>query len=80
MQLKINTAGATHIIYLNSLDFMSYFIRYAEIRDLDEDIVNLEVIFKSNSIIYHSFHQILYFFLSVFLLMTYHLSPKLVPY
>lgn len=59
---------------------MSYFIRYAEIRDLDEDIVNLEVIFKSNSIIYHSFHQILYFFLSVFLLMTYHLSPKLVPY
>lgn len=70
----------THMIYLNSLDYLSYFIRYAEIRDLDEDIVNLEVIFKSNSIIYHSFHHILYFFLSVFLLMTYHLSPKLVPY
>lgn len=35
---------------------MFYFIRYVEIRDLDEDIVNLEVIFKSNFIIYYLFY------------------------
>lgn len=45
-----------YIIYLNFFDYLFYFIRYVEIRDLDEDIVNLEVIFKSNFIIYYLFY------------------------